>query len=89
MNDLHLLELSSFSWTQPQLTGQAAPSPRQAAALTIIHGHYLLVRYEIGVPQRVPSFVVHQPSGLAGRGGQWLVCAANRPWGLSDKHLTT
>jgi hypothetical protein len=43
-NDLHLLELSSFSWSQPPLTGAAPPSPRQAAALAIVHGHYLLVR---------------------------------------------
>lgn len=42
-NDVHLLELSSCSWSQIPPTGTPPPPPRQCAAVAIAHGRYLLV----------------------------------------------
>lgn len=41
-NDLLLLELSGWTWSQPTTTG-TAPSPRSGAALCIGHGRYLVI----------------------------------------------
>lgn len=41
-NDMLLLELSDWVWSQPATTG-TAPSPRSGAALCIGHGRYLVV----------------------------------------------
>jgi hypothetical protein len=42
-NDLLLLELSGWTWSQPATTG-TAPSPRSGAAMCIAHGRYLVVQ---------------------------------------------
>jgi hypothetical protein len=41
-NDLLMLELSAWSWSQPSTSG-TAPSPRSGAALTLGNGHYLII----------------------------------------------
>jgi hypothetical protein len=41
-NDLLLLELSGWTWSQPVTTG-TAPSPRSGSALCIGHGRYLVI----------------------------------------------
>jgi len=41
-NDLYVLDLSSWQWTQPATQG-TAPSPRQASAITIGHENLLIV----------------------------------------------
>lgn len=41
-NDLLLLELSGWTWSQPTTTG-TAPSPRSNAAITVGNGHYLII----------------------------------------------
>ncbi len=41
-NDLFLLDLSAWQWSQPAMAG-TAPSPRQASAITICHGNLLFV----------------------------------------------
>lgn len=41
-NDLLLLELSAYAWSQPVTSG-TAPSPRSNAAITVANGHYLII----------------------------------------------
>lgn len=41
-NDLFLLDLSAWQWSQPATAGNA-PSPRQASAICIGHGNLLFV----------------------------------------------
>jgi hypothetical protein len=41
-NDLLLLELSGWTWTQPNTSG-TAPSPRSCAAITVGNGHHLII----------------------------------------------
>lgn len=41
-NDLLLLELSGWTWSQPVTTG-TAPSPRSGAAMCVGHGRYLVI----------------------------------------------
>lgn len=41
-NDLLLLELSGWTWSQPATTG-TAPSPRSGAAMCVAHGRYLII----------------------------------------------
>ena len=41
-NDLHLLELSDWSWSQPNTSG-TAPPPRSYAGACVGHGHYLFI----------------------------------------------
>jgi hypothetical protein len=41
-NDLLLLELSGWTWTQPSTSG-TAPSPRSCAAITVGNGHHLII----------------------------------------------
>ncbi len=41
-NDLLLLELSGWTWSQPVTTG-TAPSPRSGSALCMGHGRYLVI----------------------------------------------
>jgi hypothetical protein len=41
-NDLLLLELSGWTWSQPAITG-TPPSPRSGAAMCVGHGRYLVI----------------------------------------------
>ena len=42
LNDLHLLEVNTMTWSQPLISG-SAPSPRQSAALCIVNATQLLL----------------------------------------------